>query len=176
MPDNRSIFEPNQGAKDPRWKTSHTMVVAALLFSVYTFSFVGSKTMIPFWITLSVVILFMVLSFIVAGARLGKEKGFLWGTGVAPSFLSLLLWLNFAVRSETRFETYDVVQYHIDYKEYPSIAEIIYQYEGRALHEFEETRRFAFVNENMINAPRVEYQFERGLLGVDVLINKEPVY
>lgn len=170
-PDNHNMF----GAwREKEWKRSHTIVVVGLIFSVFTFSFVGEKTMLPFWLLASVIVLTMIIVFLFAGARLGKEKGFLWGTGVAPVFISFLLWMNFLVRNDNRIETYHVHSHHVDYQEYPSIAEIIYQYDNLELHAFEETRRFAFTGEEMKEVRKVSYEFETGMLGIDILISKQP--
>jgi hypothetical protein len=161
--------------RDTQWKLSHTLVVCGLLFSLFTYSKVGSVTMIPFWLQASVIVLAVIISYIIAGAALGKERGFLWGAGITPLMVAMLLWLNFLVRDEPRTEVYQVAQHHIDLQQFPSVAEIIYEYNQHELLHYEELRRFPYTDEGLENTNKVEYVFQKGLLGFDIIITKRPL-
>lgn len=161
--------------RDRQWRPSNTLVVIGLIFSIFTYSEVGSITMIPFWVQLSIIILAVAASYIAAGAFLGKEKGFLWSAGITPATIAMLLWMNYLVTTEPRTEVHQVALYSVDLQPFPSISEIIYEFDQHQLHHYEELRRFPYSDPGLEDVKQVEYVYQRGMLGVDILVSKRPI-
>jgi hypothetical protein len=167
------------------WHWAYSVIIAGLFVGILSIAIVTQQTFITKTEVSKFLAFFCFVWFIIPinlyckWLKLEKLEAFLLGiVGVGPLIFSGLLWTNYLVIKEVHKITYNVVE--IVPESYNivggGLTSVLYELEFDSMWDFPEFRRFEFTGEmSILKTTAVKYSFGKGVLGYDVIEDRELV-
>ncbi len=164
------------------WHWMYTLMIIGIFLCVFTLAFVGHYTLVS-KIFLSKVLAFVCFIGLLIPHRLyirwfGANR---WDAlffnlfAVGPLLFSSMMWLNFSIRTSSQQMVHEVVESYVVREDYPGTEWLIFHFKDSVLFEDEYLRRFELTEENVhyLRGRKVQYEIATGLLGYDIMVERE---
>lgn len=160
------------------WQWSYTIIILGLFGGIASMVYLGNLTLVPVWwllvgwLGIGAIACLVPLSFYRKFTPMNRVEWQMFNfIGLAGVLSSVLLWLNFLVPVSTTVTVHQVVNQKVDVGD-----EIVFEFEDGFLREHKGARSFYVSIENigtMALTEEVEYTVGTGLLGLDVVLDRE---